>query len=344
MANYSAQGSITIRRLRNGDTFFISLEIANGIPLYQGVEEQSGSVVPDWTEGANQPVIQPNVTTARGAGVILSYHQWKHNGVTLNFNGTPNADGYLADSTGKFKMNGSTGALRIVANIASSANMANDTLTYACTASVNGIEYNLEKSIDILIQPVGSNACVGTVVASTEQLTSSVGTATLATKLWCGPNEVTDYYVKWWRDNEEWTSQNGKKTATVTRDDVDGTQLFIAEFFKDSTSTTPLYRAGIRIIDTLDDYQVVPYISSTNKEVDTGQPVTVKARVVRFMPNGTNQEITVSGGKWRMDVMDRKTWEVIKTSATDSIQVTTAETDRNGDIGDVEVVCEVEWS
>lgn len=342
--SYSAQGSITIKRLRNGDTFFISLEIANGIPLYQGVDDKSGTVSPDWTVAANQPIIVPNVTSARGASVALSFHQWQYNGVTLNFNSTTDADGYRLDSTGVFKMNTTTGALRIVKNLASSTNIANDTLSYSCVATVGGTEYNLQKSIDVLIHTVGATSYAGYVNATTEQLTSDITSTVLSTKLWLGASELTNYYVKWYRDNTLWSAKNGMKSITVTNADVDGTQLFIAEFYKDSSSTTPVFRAGIRIIDTSDDYQVICFISSTQKDVDTGSPVTVKAKIVRFLPDGSNQEITPTGVKWRMDVMDRKTWSVVKTANANTIQVTTTETDRNGEMGDVEVVAEAEWN
>lgn len=255
--SYSAQGSITIKRLRNGDTFFISLEIANGIPLFQGVDDKAGTVSPDWTVAANQPIIVPNVTSARGVSVSLSFHQWQYNGVTLNFNGATDSDGYKLDSTGIFKMNTTTGALRIVKNLASSTNIANDTLTYSCVATVGGTEYNLQKSIDVLIQTVGATSYAGYVNATTEQLTSSITSTTLSTKLWLGASELTSYYVKWYRDNTLWSAQNGKKSITVTNNDVDGTQLFIAEFYKDSSSTTPVFRAGIRIIDTSDDLSLI---------------------------------------------------------------------------------------
>lgn len=344
MSNYSAQGSITIKRLRNGDTFFISLEITNGKPLFQGVDDKSGAIIPDWTVADNQPIITPKVTSARGASVSLSFHQWQYNGVNLNFNGSVDADGFKLDSTGTFKMNTTTGALRIVKNLASSTNVANDTLSYACVATVGGVEYNLQKSIDVIIQSVGATSYAGYVNASTEQLTSSVTSSTLSTRLWLGASELTSYYVKWYRDNTLWSAKNGMKSITIGNNDVDGTQLFIAEFYKDSTSTTPVFRAGIRIIDTSDDYQVIPYISSTQKDVDNGSPVTVKAKIVRYLPDGTNQEITPTGVTWRMDVMDRKNWDVIKTSSTNTIQVTTAETDRNGEMGDVEVVAEAEWN
>lgn len=344
MATYSAQGSITIKRLRNGDTFFISLDLSNGIPLYQGVNDKDGSITPDWTDAQNQPIITPNVKSTRGASVSLSFHQWAYNGVNLNFNGTADADGYKLDSTGTFRMHPDTGALKIVKNLASKTNIANDTLTYACVATVGGVEYNLEKSIDVLIQTVGATSYMGTITATTEQLTSDVTSTTLTCRLWMGATELTSFYVKWYRDDTLWNAQNGKKSISVGRNDVDGTQLFLAEFYQDSTSKTAVYKAGIRIIDTLDEYQVICYPSSDNKMVDVGNPVTVTAKIVRFLPDGTNQQITPTGVSWRIDVMDRKDWSVLKTANANTIQVTTAETDRNGEMGDVEVVAEAEWN
>ena len=84
--NYSAQNSITIKRLRSNDSLMLTFE-NNGIPLFQAVDEESGAVSPDWSIAANQPVRTPKVTSARGLAVSLSGHSWAYNGVALNFNG-----------------------------------------------------------------------------------------------------------------------------------------------------------------------------------------------------------------------------------------------------------------
>lgn len=341
MSTYSAQGSVTIKRLRNGDLFFISLEL-NGIPLYQGVDEKTGIPNPDWTDATNQPIITPKVSTARGNAVDLSFHQWKYNGISLNFNGAE-ADGWKLDSTGKFKMNVTTGALRIVNNLASAVNCANDTLIYECVATISGVEYNLQKSIDILIQTVGANGYVGFIMASSEQLTSSITSSTLRTMLMMGADEITNYYVKWYKDDTLWSDKNGQKEITIDRDDVNGIQLFIAEFYKDSNSSTPVFRAGLPIRDTLDEYQMEIYAISANKEVAPGQPVTVKAEI-----RNTTQNMIISpqGAVWSLRVMDRRDWSEKRRVSTDTITITTADTDdpTTGEINDVEVVGEVDFN
>lgn len=339
--NYSAQGSITVKRLRQGSTLFLTLE-NNGIPLYQGVDPVSGAVSPDWTQPANQPVVTPVATTSRGLAVSLSNHNWYYNNATtpIAFTGTTEG-GWTKDSTGKFAINNTTGALKIIANLASLTNIANDYLRYAGIATVAGVEYNVEKSTDILIQNVGASSYVGFIIASTEQLTSSVLQATLTTQLQLAAETISTYHVKWYRDNTEWTEKAGQKTITVTRDDVAGTQLFIAEFYKTSADTDPIYRAGVRIIDTLDDFQIICYITSANKEVDTGVPVTVAAKIVN---QTTGAVITPTNPTWRMDVMDKASWTSIKTSNTNTITVTTTETDRNNQENDVEVTAECDWA
>lgn len=339
--NYSAQGSITIKRLRNGDSLFITLE-NNGIPLYQGVDPASGVPSPDWSQSANQPIVTPHVNSVRGNVVALSGHSWYYNSSTtpLIFSGTVVGE-WTTDLTGKFQLNSTTGALKIIANLASLTNIANDSLTYKGTATVAGVEYPVEKSVDVLIQAMGASSYVGFIVASTEQLTSEVTTATLTTQLQLGADALSDYYVKWYKDNEEWTEKVGLKTITVTRGDVDGTQLFLAEFYNSVSDTEPVYRAGVRIIDTLDDFLIVCYISSANKEVSVGNPVTVGAKIVN---QRTGSVVTPSSPTWRMDVMKKADWSVLKTASTNSIQVTTTETDDGGQENDVEVVAEVSWS
>lgn len=115
---------------------------------------------------------------------------------------------------------------------------------------------------------------------------------------------------------------------------MDGTQLFIAEVYQSSSASQPIARAGVRIIDTADEFQIVCYITSSNKEVDTGQPVTVSAKIVNMTTGST---YTPTSASWTMDVMDKENWKSLKHSTTNSISVTTTETDRNGTQYDVDV-------
>ena len=339
MSNYSAQGSITIKRLRNGDSIFLTLEL-NGKPLYQSWDEQKSSASPDWSVAANQWVLTPKATSTKGNNVTLSQHNWVYNGVALVFNGATSGD-YVLDSTGKFGRNPVNGALRVMANLASAVNIANDTLEYSCVATVAGSEYNLSKSVDIQIQKGGASSYFGYINASTTQLDGTHTSAVLATELWLSASEVSDYYIKWYKDSEEWSDKAGQKSITVTRDDIAGSQLFIAEFYKASGDTDYVFRAGVSIIDTMDEIILVPYISSSNKEVDTGNPVVVKARIVRA---STNTVLTPTNPVWYFTIMDGDTWTVKGATDAESISVTTDHTDQaDGSTHDVEVLVEVSF-
>ncbi len=337
--NLSAQNSLTVKRLRNGDSLFLSFEL-NDKPLYQAVDEQTGGVTPDWTVAANQPVITPQVASVRGLSVALSAHSWKYNGVTLSFNGATSGN-YITDSSGKFAINPISGALKIIANLASEDNMANDTLLYSCVATVAGVEYNLTKSIDVQIQKSGASSYYGFIKASTTQLDSDTTTANVAAELWLAASPVSSFYVKWYKDDTAWTDKNGQSSITITRDDVNSCQLFIAEFYLNSSDSKYVFRAGIMIVDTLDEIMVVPYISSENKEVDTNKPVTVAARIVK---TSTQAVLTPANPVWKFTIMDGDSWEQLAESNSSSIQVTTAHTDKaDGTQNDVEVIVEVSF-
>ena len=78
MANITVQNHFTIRRLRTGDTLFLTIE-GNGVPLIQTVNASTGIPTPDWTTEANQPVLTPKVNAASGNPVALSAHKWMYN-------------------------------------------------------------------------------------------------------------------------------------------------------------------------------------------------------------------------------------------------------------------------
>ena len=277
MNTYSAQGSITIKRLRTGNQIYITFD-SNGKALYQGIDTESGVVSPDFTNVDNQPTRTPKVTSIKGLASTLSNHTWKYNGMLLSFSGS---ETWQTDSTGKFQMKPSDGTIKIIGNLASTTNIAADTLTWSAICATDGYEETITKDLTVNVQNVGSSAYVGIVSATTEQLTSDVPTITLSTKLYLGiTGEVPSYYVKWYKDSELISGQNSA-TLSVTRDMVDGTQLFIAEFYKSSAETVYISRAAIRITDVLDEYQINLYVSSDNKEVDTNKAVTVTAYIIK---------------------------------------------------------------
>lgn len=339
MSKYSCQNSISIKRLRNGDTIFLTLEM-NGKPLFQTIDKQTGAVAPDWSVTANQPIITPNVGTTRNNSVLLSGHSWQYNSQLLAFNGE-SVGGFTPDSTGKFAMDPNTGALKIIGNLASPSNMANDTLTYSVVASVGGINYSLNKSVDIQIQLSGASSYFGFINLSTTQLDSDHPSAMLKAELWLAASALSSFHVKWYKGEDEWSEAAGMKEVTLSRDQINGTQLVIAEFYLSASGTSYVYKTAVSIIDTLDEILVVPYISSVNKEVDDGKPVTVAARIVKASTGGA---LTPANPVWKFTAMDGDTWEEVASSSTPSITISTEHTDRSdGTQHDIEVLVQVSF-
>ncbi|MDD2300380.1 MAG: hypothetical protein PHU69_12185 [Fermentimonas sp.] len=339
--NYSAQNSITIKRLRSSDSLILTFG-NNGIPLFQAIDDVSGAVAPNWEVAANQPIRTPKITSTRGVAVDVMSHTWFYNGTELVFNGTE-VGGWIEDSTGKFQIN-AQGSIKIVKNLASILNMAGDTLSYTAQAKVAGVEYELSGELDIVIQKMGASSYYASILADTEALSSDNPTTNITTKLFQGITEISSYHVKWFKDFDEWVEKSNQKNIQITRDDVGGAQLFIAEFSKDIGSPV-IARAAIRIMDVSDDYKVVLDITSANKMVyvenGVNNNVTVKAKIVNMK---TGAVYAPSNPTWRLDVMNREDWTSLKTSATDTITVTPAETDRDGNYFDVDVMAEVTFN
>lgn len=336
----TAQGSVTVRVLRTGDNLFISLRSNKG--LAQGINERSGIPVPDWDVAANQPTVTPEVTSAMGGAVSLTAHRWEYNGVSLTFDssGTCISPGL----SGKFKLDTSSGALTITGNLASKSNVANDTLTYRGVASVDGVDYDISKTTDIVIQPMGDGGYLGVLTASITQLSDIAGsdTSTLYTRLFSESGEVSSYWVKYFKDDTEWKKNTSGQFPVVTRSDVNGEQLFIAVFYSDKDYTNELCQAAIRITDTTDIYHLNTAIVSSNTQVAAGKDVKVKSEIINIR---TGKTLTPASPVWSTRIIRKKDWQEVRRVASDTITVSLADcTDSDGITNDVEIHAEVEWS
>lgn len=342
---FSAQGSIIIKRLRTGDSIFISL--TSDKALYQGIDTTTGTVSPDWSVAANQPTITPNITTARNAtvNIVAGTIVWKYIGTALSFDASGNCTTTGYES--KFQLNTSTGALKIIGNLASLTNDGDDSLEFNCTVRVNGVEYNVTRDINVRIQKISASSYVGLINTTAGTILNSTLTQTkLQMQLQYGTTFVQTFYVKIYKDSEYLTTvtaSNGVAEYTVNSSIVDGSQLFIAEFLINSTDTNAAARSGITIMDNADDYTIHCYTYGSNTSVDDGKNVTVKAEIINMTSGSV---ISPSGVVWTMDVMATDgdaAWTSIKHATTNEIVVTTTETDRDGKQMDVTVVAEASW-
>lgn len=347
----SAQNTITIRRVKNGDSLFMTIGNASGRPLYQSISDGTPPVVaPDWTVDTNRPVMVPSVKSAMGNAVTILNPVWLYNGTALSF-GFPDADGWAAGTgaASRFAFRASDNAIKPVANLAGADNLTNDTLTFRCTAESAGGYYDMEKSVDVIIARGGPSAYYGFIEATNLSLDEENPTAVLVAQLWCRGVEITDCHVRWWRDSDE-LNEAGQHSITVTREGVDGSQIYIARFYLSATDTDPVATAGVTVIDTADSYQIVFRIDQDNDFIDdtaAHSSVTVKAELINKKGVVQNPANIL----WRLDVVDKETFTRINatdaTSDTDTIVVKRSHTDRmvNGvrRVTDVEVMAEASW-
>jgi len=251
----NAQGTITLRKLRNGSTSAVTLNVDKQLLQLVAINDATGNatVAPDWTVAANQPTITP-MLVGGATGMTLSDIRWYYNGDTYIGNV---ASGSINSN---FRIN-ANGSLTIIGNLASKDNLFTDTVTMkAEVTDTTGITSgNIEKSIDIPIQRASTSGytvlidSTSTVLGTTSS-GSVVNSATLTAKVLQGVTDVTDSVtVKFFNGLSDSTGTTGK-TLTVSRSDVNGSQLYIARAFVGSTEVDA---EGITILDSSDEYQVV---------------------------------------------------------------------------------------
>lgn len=333
--NYSAQGCIPVRRVRNNDSLSISIESTQ--PLFQGVDANNNNATPfpNWeTDDAARPILTPVVKSAKGNIVSLSNHQWKYGDTLLVFSGSTSGTFQLTGD-GKFGMD-ANGRLKIFKNLASSSSTSSDTLTYSGTANTSGGSSTQDVSgfVTILIQPMGNNSYMGWITANRSILTDAQNenTATLSARLWLSTTELTDFSVKW--KNSAGKVLGSDKTLTVTRDMVNGSTLITCEFYhKDAQNAC--FRAGKVMTDNADEYVIVGKVS--NLIGDKAATITGSIKNTR-----TNAIVTTTNVAWNAKAYKDNN-ELIKEVNSNVITITKSESDYGGTEHDAYVLFTATW-
>lgn len=332
--NYSAQGCIPVRRVRNNDSLSISIESTQ--PLFQGVDANNDNATPfpNWeTDDAARPILTPNVKSAKGNIVSLSNHQWKYGDTLLVFSGSTSGSFQLTGD-GKFGMD-ANGRLKIFKNLASSSSTSSDTLTYSGTAKIgDSSTQDVSGFVTILIQPMGNNSYMGWITANRSILTDvqNENTATLSAMLWLSTTELTDFSVKWKNSAGEVLGSN--KTLTVTRDMVNGSTLITCEFYhKDAQNAC--FRAGKVMTDNADEYVIVGEVS--NLIGDNAATITGRIKNTR-----TNAIVTPTNVAWNAKAYKDNN-ELIKEVSSNVITISESESDYGGTEHDAYVLFTATW-
>lgn len=332
--NYSAQGCIPVRRVRNNDSLSISIDSSQ--PLFQGVDANNDNATPfpNWeTDDAARPILTPVVKSAKGNIVSLSNHQWKYGDTLLVFTDSKSGTFWLT-SDGKFGMD-EYGRLKIFKNLASGSSSSSDTLTYSGTATIaNSGTQDISGFVTILIQPMGNNSYMGWITANRSILTDvqNEDTATLSARLWLSTTELTDFSVKW--KNSAGKVLGSDKTLTVTRDMVNGSTLIICEFYhKDSLNSC--FRAGKVMTDNADEYVIVGEVS--NLIGDKAATITGRIKNTR-----TNAIVNPANVSWNAKAYKDNN-EPIKEVNSNVITIAKSESDYGGTEHDAYVMFTATW-
>lgn len=332
--NYSAQGCIPVRRVRNNDSLSISIESTQ--PLFQGVDANNNNATPfpNWeTDDAARPILTPVVKSAKGNIVSLSNHHWKYGDTLLVFSGSTSGTFQLTGD-GKFGMD-ANGRLKIFKNLASSSSTSSDILTYNGTAKIgDSSTQDVSGFVTILIQPMGNNSYMGWITANRSILTDvqNENTATLSARLWLSTTELTDFSVKW--KNSAGEVLGSDKNLTVTRDMVNGSTLITCEFYhKDAQNAC--FRAGKVITDNADEYVIVGEVSNLIGDKD--------AMITGYIKNTrTNTIVTQTGVDWNAKAYKDNN-ELIKEVNSNVITIAKSESDYGGTEHDAYVLFTATW-
>mgnify|MGYP004591981739 FL=1 len=314
MTEYSLYTSLPVRKIVKGDTLSVFFT-TNGVALFQGVNPDTGVPTPSWNAESG-PVITPHVGSARGASYSLEAHRWKYNGNDLKFS-TSGSGWETSTVDNRFQINHTDGSIRIIGDLASKNNQDADTLEYSGVARQSAkVTFDVQKTVDIFISPLGSSSFGGGVSVESTAIGTINGVLVNSTHisntvLFNANGAVASYTVKVRKGlngTEIASLSNGKiSTFEITRDMVDGQELFIVEFYIDG-NTEAVYRTGFTVIDIDDLYQAqadmdgepsdnkddVAYIKGKIINVRTHTEVGASGNVVFQLVNNSDESVLIS--------------------------------------------------
>ena len=339
----SVQGSVVVRRVRQGDTVTTRLDWDKA--LYQGITDGGALVNPDWTVEANQPTITPQITSSLKDGllaIIPGSVVWKYNGVVLTFGGDNICNSVYG--LGLFSLNATTGALKIIGNLASGTNTNVDKLRF--DARVNtGYETEVGADVDVRIELVGKNSYTGVIDTTSKTLKETVTESITATaRLTLGITSVSTFKTEWYKGQTIFKAKSSDKTCSIGRSDVSGSQIFTCNFYVTIDGVDKLVSTYLFVIYDSSDPYIADLVPTSNADVTDSTPSAEYKAILRRRVDFT--EIT-AGVTWVFEAYNCRADLIVLTTAIGTLQdghktvtVTTTDTDRvepgeteqNGDI------------
>lgn len=330
----TAVGSITIKRLRTGDSLQLTLSCPKS--LFQIVDDNGNNPTPDWTTVANQPTITPIITSLRKQKITLVSCKWSLDGnevASISSSGqTQVVTGYAITPV---STSNPFGNLTIKTNMPSSAGAYTHVLTYEASVLTgnNTTPDTITLSKDIEVRRLSSSAYWGQIQSSNGDVLGiedssgkQIESTTLVPHLYQGQTEMTSgFTVQWYKvqgggspdynNDPPITATNSGEDVylngtnlVVKRAGVNGMAYFICRFF---VSGSDVESAGIAIKDNADTFMIV--ISGDSQVDANGGSTTIKAQVYN-LDKGEN----VKANAWSVDVKNAETLQDITLTTTPS--------------------------
>jgi hypothetical protein len=343
------QGSIVVRRVRQGDTITTRLESDKA--LYQGITDGGWLIAPDWTVVDNQPTITPKITTSLHDGdvaIVLGSAQWKYNGSVLTFGEDGICTGVVGGGTmgaGLFHLTPDTGALKIIGNLAASSNTNVDRLRFDALVNT-GYETQVGADIDVRIELVGKNSYTGVVDGSSKTFKEGlVESITATARLTLGITTVTGFKTEWYKDDVLFKAKGTDLTCAISRSDVDGSQIFICNFYVTIDGSDKLVSSYLFVLyDGSDPYMAVLTPIAGSEVTDSNTSVQIKALLKR-----RSDGVEVTASSWEFQAYNCRAQEITLVTAVgdtsetpshkyvtvtdeDCDDILTGETETNGDV------------
>lgn len=263
--------AFSVRFLRNGDQITITSDIldqaGNGAALFQVIDPTTGTIAPDWTVAANQPIVQLAARSASGYPVRINNVVWYYDGTELLF--VLDGENWVtATNDSRFKARITSDGkycLRVSANLASLQDISNKMIAYEVDYTCNGINDSVKGHVDVLIQASGSDSHILQITTDRVEIrednpdTAGVNEsqATLTAVGYYGTTPVTigqnGYTIEWYKNGNELISGATSATLVVTREMVAGSSLFVAKL---KLNGNVVAQDSQRIADIADEYQV----------------------------------------------------------------------------------------
>jgi len=343
----SIQGNIVVRRVRQGDTLTTRLE--SDKVLYQGIADGGWLVNPDWSVAENQPTITPIITSSLKDSIINivpGTATWMYNGLKLIFGDDGICTGIVGGGTagaGLFKLDSTTGSLKIINNLASSTNSNVDKLRFDALVNT-GYETEVGADIDVRIELVGKNSYTGVVDTTSKTFREGeVETITANSILTLGISSISAFKTEWMKGETIFKAISTDNTCDFSRSDVNGSQNFTANFYVTIDGVDKLVSSYIFVLyDSSDPYVVILTPINGSEVTDTNTYVQIQADVIRRSDN-----IKIPVSSWEFDSYNCRAKEITLETAVgttadghkyatvtinDCDRVESGETEQNGDI------------